>query len=137
MNLVAPYSGTLRWCIKDSCTNIRYGDKIATIDGKSVVVDTGGTVLGRSKVAEGDTVEIGEMLVQLEACRHPALYAGMCVACGAKPGGHNRTALTISAGHTLQLSKEEASSSASVRRSGLHDSRKIALVLDLDHTLVH
>lgn len=99
-------------------------------------------------------------------CKHPALFNSMCVVCGAniKPGSvrpidssansHNsngaaannrnhrrpsshRSALNLSGGSVLQLSEEEAASIQSSKISGLRTMKKLALVLDLDHTLVH
>ena len=48
-----------------------------------------------------------------------------------------KTTLTISGGQQLQLSEQEAARVQRAKLTGLRDLRKLALVLDLDHTLVH
>lgn len=87
-------------------------------------------------------------------CKHPALFRSLCVACG-KQINHESTSfssisnnnnntvnswkssLNISGGEVLQLSKDEVVSVQASKLSGIHSVKKLALVLDLDHTLVH
>ena len=111
----------------------------------------------------GDIVEEGAKLFDVELCTHPGLYGGICISCGEVPKGlphqidedHTfsreapsssgvddaRTcayrALTVGGGHTIRLSKEESANMSTIRTSTLKSQRKIALVLDIDHTLLH
>lgn len=86
------------------------------------------------------------------SCKHPSLYNNMCVVCGAKVSvgaqsdpratdGNKvngwKTALNVSGGKVLQLSAEEAASVSASKLTNLRNSKKLALVLDLDHTLLH
>jgi FCP1-like phosphatase family protein len=94
------------------------------------------------------------------SCKHPSLYNNMCVVCGMKvnvskqnapsdergnangkavSGNNNgwKTAMTMSGGSVLQLSSEEAASITAFKVSNLRNTKKLALVLDLDHTLLH
>jgi len=48
-----------------------------------------------------------------------------------------KTSLNISGGKVLQLSVEEAASVATSKLNNLRNLKKLALVLDLDHTLLH
>lgn len=82
----------------------------------------------------------------MEDCPHPALMNSLCVKCGKKitSSQSNRStsvgwssSLTISGGNTLRLSAIEAAKVQVSRVEGLKESKKLALVLDLDHTLVH
>ena len=86
-------------------------------------------------------------------CNHPSIFQGMCVVCGKKidttagqaasktdaktTGNSWKTALNVSGGKVLQLSAEEAASVTANKVNNLRNSKKLALVLDLDHTLLH
>ena len=99
-------------------------------------------------------------------CKHPALYNSLCVVCGvtvkqqmgssssgstatdasSMASSNNKSssnmsgwksALTIPGGKTLQLSQEEVLSLQVSKVNHLHHAKKLALVLDLDHTLLH
>ena len=91
-----------------------------------------------------------------KVCSHPGIFKNMCIKCGicmdgilistAAPksaikstddGGHHFKTLTIAGGQQLQLSQEEAIAIQASKSSSLKLQRKLALVLDLDHTLVH
>lgn len=75
-------------------------------------------------------------------CDHPALFQNMCVSCGEKidnsdvNNSEHKSKLSV-AGHTLFLSKTEAKSIQNSKINGLRDMRKLALILDLDNTLLH
>ena len=76
----------------------------------------------------------------------------MCTACGKiiknevsdvnEPGASTTiktvtSSLTLHGGSTLQVSKEEAKAIQASKIANLRQMKKIALVLDLDHTLLH
>ncbi|GMH98121.1 hypothetical protein TrST_g6744 [Triparma strigata] len=54
----------------------------------------------------------------------------------ARKGPKNQS-LTVSGGHTLRVSSSYASQHSLLERKRLRSKRKLSLVLDLDHTLVH
>ena len=99
----------------------------------------------KSVISSGDGVKV---------CNHPGIFKNMCIKCGicmdgiaiatskstvqsiAADGPTFKT-LTIAGGQQLQLSQEEAIAIQASKSSSLKSQRKLALVLDLDHTLVH
>jgi hypothetical protein len=101
----------------------------------------------------GCTVAKGEVIMMFVICSHPAIFNNMCVSCGEKdlhgdPSGGGGgggggsgdkfvSSLTVGNGNLLQLSKEEAAAVHVSKSSGLRSARKLALVLDLDLTLIH
>lgn len=116
-------------------------------------------------VKNGDIVEEGTKLfdVQLctpldgdivegtKVCAHPGVYNGICISCGKAPKGmmpefrednissksSDYRALTVGGGHTIRLSKEESEKVSAIRTNTLKSQAKIALVLDIDHTMLH
>lgn len=73
-------------------------------------------------------------------CAHPGFFNSMCVKCGRivpADDSTNAAALTISGGVVLQLSAKEAEQVQASKVEILKKMRKLALVLDLDHTLLH
>lgn len=89
----------------------------------------------------------------IEACQHPAFIGGMCVVCGAprasiKDDKNSRTTtknddsektsqVTVSGGITMTISQRESENMAMFDSNRLLKQKKLSLVLDLDHTLVH
>jgi len=84
------------------------------------------------------------------ACLHPAVLNSMCVACGAfikqavPSSGENKSTaatgaeLTMSGGQQLHFLHEAALlEQQKDKLTGLQKVRKLALILDLDHTLIH
>ena len=83
------------------------------------------------------------------ACLHPAVLSSMCVACGAfikqaPSSGENKSTtatgaeLTMSGGQQLPFLNEAALlEQQKDKLTGLQKVRKLALILDLDHTLIH
>ena len=94
----------------------------------------------------GDVVEEGTKLFDVEICTHPGLYGGICISCGEVPrdtspssssssssfGGDSRQcdyrALTVGGGHTIRLSKAESESVSAIRTSTLKSQRKIGFL---------
>eukprot|EP00191_Tetraselmis_sp_GSL018_P007175 CAMPEP_0177602830 /NCGR_PEP_ID=MMETSP0419_2-20121207/15129_1 /TAXON_ID=582737 /ORGANISM="Tetraselmis sp., Strain GSL018" /LENGTH=508 /DNA_ID=CAMNT_0019096443 /DNA_START=145 /DNA_END=1669 /DNA_ORIENTATION=+ len=72
---------------------------------------------------------------------HPAYFGGMCVRCGAskdKDDGGASSSVALSYIHVgLEVSKGEAKRLRDERSRELTSSRKLLLVLDLDHTLLN
>eukprot|EP00531_Pseudo-nitzschia_arenysensis_P009223 CAMPEP_0116129646 /NCGR_PEP_ID=MMETSP0329-20121206/8030_1 /TAXON_ID=697910 /ORGANISM="Pseudo-nitzschia arenysensis, Strain B593" /LENGTH=732 /DNA_ID=CAMNT_0003623917 /DNA_START=42 /DNA_END=2237 /DNA_ORIENTATION=+ len=85
----------------------------------------------------------------VEECLHPTYVDGMCVVCGApKPketkdsqttnnSGSKTLKVTVSGGVTMTVSQRESESMALLDSDRLFKQKRLSLVLDLDHTLVH
>eukprot|EP00601_Ochromonadales_sp_CCMP2298_P015869 CAMPEP_0173235566 /NCGR_PEP_ID=MMETSP1142-20121109/10925_1 /TAXON_ID=483371 /ORGANISM="non described non described, Strain CCMP2298" /LENGTH=506 /DNA_ID=CAMNT_0014165877 /DNA_START=20 /DNA_END=1537 /DNA_ORIENTATION=- len=80
----------------------------------------------------------------MSECKHPSLFNSMCASCGMKiDPDPNAIAVTshssvkLRDGNVLQLSQEETSSIKETKNTALRSLKKLALVLDLDHTLLH
>lgn len=76
---------------------------------------------------------------EMSGCPHPAIYNSMCVSCGktVQEGQGGPANMVISGGSVLQLSNSEAERVQALKIEGLKKAKKLALVLDLDHTLLH
>lgn len=70
-------------------------------------------------------------------CQHSSLMWGMCVVCGMKVDVANGTNLIVSGGVKISQSESEAARIQELKIESLKKTRKLALVLDLDHTLLH
>ncbi|KAI5633555.1 NLI interacting factor-like phosphatase domain-containing protein [Phthorimaea operculella] len=95
------------------------------------------------KVKEGDNVEPGLPVAELEECRHPTVMKDMCAECGADlrtdepakldvavvPMVHSVPELKVSEELAQKLGREDA--------DRLLKDRKLVLLVDLDQTLVH
>ncbi len=85
----------------------------------------------------------------IEECLHPTFVDGMCVVCGAAKPKDDKTSqttnnnsgktfkVTVSGGVTMTVSKKESESMALLDSDRLFKQKRLSLVLDLDHTLVH
>jgi len=89
----------------------------------------------------------------IEECLHPTFVGGMCVVCGAlrasikegknaqtitdKSSSQKTSQVTVSGGVTMTVSLRESESMALLDSERLFRKKKLSLVLDLDHTLVH
>lgn len=89
----------------------------------------------------------------IEPCQHPAIMEGLCAVCGESIGPQGQpqplamsqpiprnpvmSQVTVSGGFTMTVSKTEAQQISVQNSKRLLDSKKLSLVLDLDHTLVH
>lgn len=96
----------------------------------------------------GSYVESGTIVGTIIPCNHPALFNSMCVSCGDiinlrfdessdVTASNNERVTILTSGKQLQLTKTEADYFQEAKQSGLRSSKKLALVLDLDHTLIH
>ena len=76
-------------------------------------------------------------------CTHEVQFNSLCVSCGAfikksaTEDGNGNKELTMSGGAQLVLSEGEALKQQELKVSNLRSSKKLAVVLDLDHTLIH
>jgi len=95
-----------------------------------------------------------QILGKVESCSHPKLIDSLCAICGenvivsttnlknssessSSLGGESNNSLTVSGGITVSISSDYATTIATETISALRKARKLQLVLDLDHTLVH
>ena len=75
-------------------------------------------------------------------CTHEVQFNSLCVSCGAhikktETENANGNELTMNGGAQLVLSEGEALKQQELKVSNLRNSKKLAVVLDLDHTLIH
>lgn len=101
----------------------------------------------------GDEQPLSLVLGFIEPCTHPAVIDTMCAVCGQSmlpredstptayvPSEEEKPAMsqvTVSGGITMQISEAEAMSLSQSQTEGLLEHKRLSLVLDLDHTLVH
>lgn len=73
------------------------------------------------------------------ACSHPVILKNLCAVCGMKidASSSSFSSLTVAGGSVMRLSVEEANRVQQSKTSTLQRSRKLALVLDIDHTMLH
>uniref|UniRef100_A0A2A4JIK0 RNA polymerase II subunit A C-terminal domain phosphatase n=1 Tax=Heliothis virescens TaxID=7102 RepID=A0A2A4JIK0_HELVI len=101
-----------------------------------------GTILS-IKVKEGDIVEPGGAVAELEECRHPTVMKEMCAECGADLRTDevtNRDVAVVPMVHSvpeLKVSEELAQKLGREDADRLLKDRKLVLLVDLDQTLVH
>lgn len=98
-------------------------------------------------VSEGQQVSCKEIIGEIIECTHPAVFRNLCVSCGKKiiptseanqqTHSSHGTKLTMAGGQTIQLSKSEARETQNTKLMWMKKNRKLALILDLDSTLVH
>lgn len=102
---------------------------------------------GFLRTLEDFKVEDGKTIIGvIEPCKHPAIFGGLCAVCGVsvtnplnpqKKLQHTQQRVTVSGGVTMTISSNEAKSLGSASQGRLLSQKKLNLVLDLDHTLVH
>lgn len=103
-------------------------------------------------VKEGTTVEFrsppdaDDAIADIEYCPHSVVFSGLCAVCGEEavethfaelPSGSSSRLPVAYNVSTLSVTRAEAENIASVTAKQLLLRRKLSLVLDLDHTLVH
>jgi len=77
--------------------------------------------------------------VASETCSHPIRFAGICTSCGAVLLDSEQTSSTmvVSTIPELKISNQQAQKNQEELQSKMLKDRKLALVLDLDNTLLH
>ena len=127
------------------------GQRVVTIiNDSNVATNVTSSCCGKitqKLVQEGDHVRVGMVIGYIELCKHPAIFNQLCVVCGETVRNeepltenilkHSTSSLTFTHGLQLQLSKEEAERVQNNKILSLRQQKKLALVLDLDHTLLH
>lgn len=108
----------------------------------------------RNKQVDNTENRMVYVMGTVQPCNHPAIIDGLCVLCGqtasashdTSNGIHNddddgntkkRNALTLTGGITVSISSEYGQTFSNETAQSLRASRKLNLVLDLDHTLLH
>lgn len=105
-----------------------------------------GTFLS-ADVPEGSVVEKPDtMIAQIEFCPHSVVFRGVCAICGeeaepahfAESSSREESRLPVAYNATsLSITRAEAASVSSSTAKRLFEAKRLSLVLDLDHTLVH
>lgn len=87
----------------------------------------------------------------IEECLHPTFFEGLCVVCGTPRASlkeeennlltknivNSNSQVTVSGGITMTISEAESRRMALFDTERLFGQKRLSLVLDLDHTLVH
>lgn len=119
---------------------------------KPIIATIGGIV--RISSAQSSSSSTTRIVGSIEPCQHPAVLEGLCAVCGmsVKPKESSGNAayipplsvaprimsqVTVSGGLTMSVSDTEAQSLSFQTSKKLAEKKKLHLVLDLDHTLVH
>ena len=123
ISVVTPFSGLVKlWRISDTGRNkfVKSNDRLALItvvnaDGVEVVETISspchGTLM-KIICPVGDRIEVGDVVAEIEPCRHPALYNSMCVSCGDKVIADKKATMPI--GNTIGSASVAMSSSVPV-----------------------
>lgn len=148
VRVVAPVSGIiskLQLIAKSKTKTIKRGEVLLVVNGQPVIARQSGNIVENLAYKVGDQVERGAHVMTFKICGHPAIFANMCVNCGERCSENENssssqdygTTLAVGDGHTLKLSKQEVAAGANIKHQGLRQAKKLALVLDLDLTLIH
>lgn len=138
-----------KWLV-NSGSKVRHRESLAiircSVDGSIVHIPAprSGT-LRNVRLHPGQTLDPQaiDRIASIEYCPHPVAFKGICAICGddtdsllISESQHDRlpVAYNFSA---LSVSHAEAHVTATVLAKTLLNARKLSLVLDLDHTLVH
>jgi len=108
------------------------------------------SVICLCQINPGDCLKIGSQLFQYETCKHPVISNEMCCICGedlkkqneiAKKMAHassdNASVKMVHAEPSIKLSKNEALEIGKKDLENLVKQKKLVLLVDLDHTLIH
>jgi pyruvate/2-oxoglutarate dehydrogenase complex dihydrolipoamide acyltransferase (E2) component len=139
VTIFSPIEGTIEvWKTKAKNT-VKKNDVLCIVGGSPVHAKVAGELL-KVCVEVGGSVGKGDVLALIAPCQHPAILFHMCVACGervAEAAAGATSALSLNGGQQLQLTQQEAAKVQTSKLSDLLRIKKLALILDLDHTLVH
>lgn len=98
-------------------------------------------IVHRIVVLEGQVIQPGEVLVELESCSHPTIMNDMCAECGADLRKNDDVSTAsvpmIHSIPDLKVSEELALKLGRADNERLLKDRKLALLVDLDQTLIH
>mmetsp|Transcript_6393 Transcript_6393/g.19332 ORF Transcript_6393/g.19332 Transcript_6393/m.19332 type:complete len:855 (+) Transcript_6393:222-2786(+) len=127
---------------------VEFGQKIALIEGErgaraDVVASKEGRIASVA-VKEGEKVEKGADICQIEFCPHSVIFDGLCSMCGAdlslrhySQDTPQDTRVNVAYETSLSVSQAEAERTESDKAQHLLKQRRLSLILDLDHTLLH
>ncbi len=148
ITIIATCDGKLgKWFKNDVIKGQRVASIITSSNSTTNVISSCCGKITERLVQEGGVVHTGMVLGYIEPCKHPAIFNQLCVVCGETVRNdeastestlkHSTSSLTFTHGLQLQLSKEEAERVQNNKILSLRQQKKLALVLDLDHTLLH
>jgi len=103
---------------------------ISKYDGsiKNILIDKSNTLISP-----------GDKILSIEYCSHDIQFKGLCATCGrVLAEKENDNSFSILHGHShLTVSHKEAQRIENINANRLLKHRKLSLVLDLDHTVIH
>lgn len=134
-----------QWLVK-SGQSVRHRQHLAILKSTSgasehLIAPRSGT-LASIHVTTGSPVNANTpTLAKLSFCPHSVVFKGVCAVCGLVPDVDSDTITSrlpvAYNSSSLTVTRAEAESVASVTARKLFDARRLSLVLDLDHTLLH
>lgn len=105
------------------------------MEEKEFISPIGGFLL-QNLLKSGDKFQWDSSVAVVFECNHGIQVAGLCSKCGKEVGHLSQE--TITYGHnTISLTRKEAKRVDGEKEKALLKQRKLALVLDLDQTLIH
>lgn len=148
---------TLEKCIKISKWKVKEGTIVSAGrllllydakpgSGKPEIQKLKATAVGTVRkllAKEGDVVQPGKPLLELEKCTHPTVMKDMCAECGAdlrNEDGVNENVASIPMVHSipeLKVNAEQAQILGKADEQRLLANQKLVLLVDLDQTLIH
>lgn len=106
------------------------GTKVVTYKGDE------GSFVSELPLQPNEAVKANTILMLYTYCPHDIVYYGLCATCYKKPKV-KRMVKVLPSTPKLLVSAAKAEQIASRRKRRLHDNKRLSLVLDLDHTLLH
>lgn len=140
-----------KWKVKEG-TIVSIGRIILLYDpspgnGKPEIQKLKATAVGTVRkllVKEGDVVQPGHPLLELEKCTHPTVMKDMCAECGAdlrnEESCNDDNVASIPMIHSipeLKVNAEQAQILGKADEERLLATKKLVLLVDLDQTLIH
>lgn len=157
LRVIASKGWSLKEWLVPLNTEVHYNQRVAVLrSAETGAVDHAlaphAGMLTRRFLEEGASVPLsqddkkGPPLAEIKYCPHSVVFSGLCAVCGDDVSSGHFAEIVPAESHrlpvaydakTLTITRAEAESAASVTCANLLRSRKLSLVLDLDHTLVH
>jgi RNA polymerase II subunit A-like phosphatase len=125
-----------------SCRRVEDNDELGEVQIFEVQSQNDGSVV-KITVNEGETFRLAEAIITLDCCFHDVIVAGMCSSCGREVTSSIKqqkidvATVNVEGGYQLQISRKEAMNVHEATVTRLFQTKKLSLVLDLDHTLLH
>lgn len=134
----APGNGRIAKWLVGNGKLIKRGQKAAAVISCENAIDLVAQVTGKLTILiDSGTFLEGDILGQVEECLHPIDYLGLCIFCHVDVGNRTEATQTVGGQHVLNVTASGISNLSISNSSRLLDEKKLLLVLDLDHSVLH